>query len=220
MALIRAIQDRQPLIAVHRADFIHTAGNEQIFLRIHAICCNSRYRNRILHIVTHRTGLGKAVGVHFGRLEFLCPRIIFRAVLIAVCQQLALVKVAVLVVTSRIIVANCNNFRRHTSARCITDVADGYACKSSTAACTAAAVQQLFVQLLSPAARVVVVVNRQIGFLVVGITVILFLLQVIDIDRHCQLVDTVHIHVADFHINAQMRAQLVIAVAVVVQHGF
>ena len=50
-------------------------------------------------------------------------------------------------------------------------------------------------------------------------TVIRFLLQVIDVDRHCQLVDTVHIHVADFHINAQMRAQLVIAVAVVVQHG-
>ena len=50
-------------------------------------------------------------------------------------------------------------------------------------------------------------------------TVIRCLLQVVDIDRHCQLVDTVHIHVADFHINAQMRAQLVIAVAVVVQHG-
>ena len=50
-------------------------------------------------------------------------------------------------------------------------------------------------------------------------TVIRFLLQVIDVDRHCQLVDTVHIHVADFHINAQMRTQLVIAVAVVVQHG-
>ena len=51
-------------------------------------------------------------------------------------------------------------------------------------------------------------------------TVIRCLLQVVDIDRHCQLVDTVHIHVADFHINAQMRAQLVIAVAVVVQHCF
>ena len=51
-------------------------------------------------------------------------------------------------------------------------------------------------------------------------TVIRFLLQVVDIDRHCQLVDTVHIHVADFHINAQMRTQLVIAVTVVVQHCF
>ena len=50
-------------------------------------------------------------------------------------------------------------------------------------------------------------------------TVIRFLLQVVDIDCHCQLVDTVHIHVADFHIDAQMRAQLVIAVAIMVQHG-
>ena len=219
-AFVTVIQNFKLIIIIRRTNLIHTAGNEQIFLGAHAVRCNSRYRDRILHIVTLGTCFGKAVGVHFGRLEFLCPRIIFRAVLIAVCQQLALVKVAVLVVTSRIIVANCNNFRRHASARCIADIADGYACKAGTTACTAVAVQQLFVQLLSPAARVVVVVNRQIGFLVVGITVILFLLQVIDIDRHCQLVDTVHIHVADFHINAQMRAQLVIAVAVVVQHGF
>ena len=50
MALIRAVQDRQLLTAVHRADFIHTAGNEQIFLGVHAVRCNSRYRDRILHI--------------------------------------------------------------------------------------------------------------------------------------------------------------------------
>ena len=219
MALIRAVQDRQPLIAVHRANLIHTAGNEQIFLGVHAVRCNSRYRDRILHIVTLGAGIGKAVGDNFGGLAFLCPRIILRAVLIAVCQQLALVKVAVLVVAVLIVVANRNDFRRHAAARGITDITDGYACKAGTAACAVIAVQQLLVQLLSPAARIIVVVNRQIGFLEFGMTVIRFLLQVVDIDRHCQLVDTVHIHVADFHINAQMRAQLVIAVAVMVQHG-
>ena len=219
MALIRAFQDRQLLTAVHRADFIHTAGNEQIFLGVHAVRCNSRYRDRILHIVTLGAGIGKAVGDNFGGLAFLCPRIILRAVLIAVCQQLALVKVAVLVVAVLIVIANRNDFRRHAAARRIADITDGYTRKASTAACTVIAVQQLLVHHLLPAFIVVVIVNRQIGFLVVGMTVIRFLLQVIDIDRHCQLVDTVHIHVADFHINAQMRTQLVIAVAVVVQHG-
>ena len=218
MTLIRAFQDRQ-LRAVRRADFIHTAGNEQIFLGVDAVRCNSRYRDRILHIVTLGAGIGKAVGDNFGRLEFLCPRIIRRAVLIAVCQQLALVKLAVPIITILIVVAYRNNFRRHSAARRITDITDGYTCKTGTAFCAVIAVQQLFVQLLSPAARIVVVVDRQIGFLVIGITAIFFLLQVVDVDRHCQLVDTVHIHVADFHINAQMRAQLVIAVAVVVQHG-
>ena len=220
MALIRAVQDRQLLIAVHRADFIHTAGNEQIFLGVHAVRCNSRYRDRILHIVTLGAGIGKAVGDNFCRLEFLCPRIILRAVLIAVCQQSAPVKLAVLIIILLIVVAYRNNFRRHSAARRITDITDGYTRKASTAFCTVIAVQQLLVQLLLPAALVVVVIDRQIGFLVVGVflavQLILFLLQVIDIDRHCQLVDTVHIHVADFHINAQMRAQLVIAVAVVV----
>ena len=219
MALIRAFQDRQ-LTAVRRADFIHTAGNEQIFLGVHAVRCNSRYRDRILHIVTLGAGIGKAVGDNFGCLAFLCPRIIIRAVLIAVCQQLALIKVAVLVVAVLIVIANCNDFRRHAAARRIADITDGYTRKASTAACTVIAVQQLLVQLLSPAALVVVIVDRQIGFLEFGMTVIRCLLQVVDIDRHCQLVDTVHIHVADFHINAQMRAQLVIAVAVVVQHCF
>ena len=77
---------------------------------------------------------------------------------------------------------------------------------------------------LRPFIAVVIVVDRQIRLFKVGICftiqLVFALLQVIDIDRHCQLVDTVHIHVADFHINAQMRAQLVIAVAVVVQHCF
>ena len=219
MALIRAFQDRQ-LTAVRRADFIHTAGNEQIFLGVHAVRRNSRYRDRILHIVTLGAGIGKAVGDNFGCLAFLCPRIIIRAVLIAVCQQLALVKLAVLIITLLIVVANRNDFRRHAAARRITDITDGYACKAGAAAWTVIAVQQLLVHHLLPAFIVVVIVNRQIGFLVVGMTVIRFLLQVVDIDRHCQLVDTVHIHVADFHINAQMRAQLVIAVAVVVQHCF
>ena len=219
MALIRAVQNRQLLTAVHRADFIHTAGNEQIFLGVHAVRCNSRYRDRILHIVTLGAGIGKAVGDNFCRLEFLCPRIILRAVLIAVRQQLALVKVAVLVVAVLIVIANCNDFRRHAAARRIADITDGYTRKASTAACAVITVQQLLVQLLSPAALVVVIVDRQIGFLEFGMTVIRCLLQVVDIDRHCQLVDTVHIHVADFHINAQMRAQLVIAVAVMVQHG-
>ena len=221
MALIRAVQDRQLLTAVHRADFIHTAGNEQIFLGVHAVRCNSRYRDRILHIVTLGAGIGKAIGDNFCCLAFFCPRLILRvrAVLIAVRQQLARVKVAVLVVSVLIVVANRNDFRRHAAARLITDITDGYTRKASTAACTVIAVQQLLVHHLLPAFIVVVIVNRQIGFLVVGMTVIRFLLQVIDIDRHCQLVDTVHIHVADFHINAQMRAQLVIAVAVMVQHG-
>ena len=221
MALIRAVQDRQLLTAVHRADFIHTAGNEQIFLGVHAVRCNSRYRDRILHIVTLGAGIGKAIGDNFCCLAFFCPRLILRvrAVLIAVRQQLARVKVAVLVVSVLIVVANRNDFRRHAAARLITDITDGYTRKASTAACTVIAVQQLLVHHLLPAFIVVVIVNRQIGFLVVGMTVIRFLLQVIDIDRHCQLVDTVHIHVADFHINAQMRTQLVIAVAVVVQHG-
>ena len=219
MALIRAVQDRQLLTAVHRADFIHTAGNKQIFLGVHAVRCNSRYRDRILHIVTLGAGIGKAVGDNFGGLAFLCPRIILRAVLIAVRQQLALVEVAVLIITILIVVAYRNNFRRHTAARRIADITDGYACKAGATACTVIAVQQLLVHHLLPAFIVVVIVNRQIGFLVVGMTVIRFLLQVIDVDRHCQLVDTVHIHVADFHINAQMRTQLVIAVAVVVQHG-
>ena len=218
MALIRAFQDRQ-LLAVRRVDFIHTAGNEQIFLGVHAVRCNSRYRDRILHIVTLGAGIGKAVGDNFCRLAFLCPRIILRAVLIAVCQQLALVKVAVLVVAVLIVIANCNYFRRHAAARRIADITDGYTRKASTAACAVITVQQLLVQLLSPAALVIVIVDRQIGFLEFGMTVIRCLLQVIDVDRHCQLVDTVHIHVADFHINAQMRAQLVIAVAVMVQHG-
>ena len=219
MTLIRAFQDRQ-LRAVRRADFIHTAGNEQIFLGVHAVRCNSRYRDRILHIVTLGAGIGKVIGDNFGRLEFLCPRIIRRAVLIAVCQQLALVKVAVPIITILIVVAYRNNFRRHSAARRITDITDGHACKTGTAFCAVIAVQQLFVQLLIPTVLVVVVVDRQIGFLVIGIIAIFFLLQVVDIDCHCQLVDTVHIHVADFHINAQMRAQLVIAVAVVVQHCF
>ena len=218
MALIRAFQDRQ-LLAVRRVNFIHTAGNEQIFLGVHAVRCNSRYRDRILHIVTLGAGIGKAVGDNFGGLAFLCPRIILRAVLIAVCQQLALVKVAVLVVAVLIVIANCNYFRRHAAARRIADITDGYTRKASTAACAVITVQQLLVQLLSPAALVIVIVDRQIGFLEFGMTVIRCLLQVIDVDRHCQLVDTVHIHVADFHINAQMRAQLVIAVAVMVQHG-
>ena len=220
MALIRAFQDRQPLIAVHRANLIHTAGNEQIFLGVDAVRRNSRYRDRILHIVTLGAGIGKAVGDNFCRLEFLCPRIIFRAVLIAVCQQSALIKLAVLIIILLIVVAYRNNFRRHTAARRIADIADGHACKTGTAACAVILVQQLFVQLLIPTVLVVVVVDRQIGFLVVGMTVIRFLLQVVDVDRHCQLLDTVHIHVADFHINAQMRTQLVIAVAVVVQHCF
>ena len=218
MALIRAVQDRQ-LLAVRRVNFIHTAGNEQIFLGVHAVRRNSRYRDRILHIVTLGAGIGKAVGDNFGRLAFLCPRIILRAVLIAVRQQLALVEVAVLIITILIVVTYRNNFRRHTAARRIADITDGYARKTGTTACTVIAVQQLLVHHLLPAFIVVVIVNRQIGFLVVGMTVIRFLLQVVDIDRHCQFVDTVHIHVADFHINAQMRAQLVIAVAVVVQHG-
>ena len=227
MALIRAVQDRQLLTAVHRADFIHTAGNEQIFLGVHAVRRNSRYRDRILHIVTLGAGIGKAVGDNFGGLAFLCPRIILRAVLIAVCQQLALVKLAVLITILLIVVANRNDFRRHAAARRITDITDGYACKAGTAFCAVAATQQCFFHHLLPfiivigivIGIVIVVVDRQIGFLVVGILAILCLLQVIDIDRHCQLVDTVHIHVADFHINAQMRTQLVIAVAVVVQHG-
>ena len=223
MALIRAFQDRQLLAAVHRADFIHTAGNEQIFLGVHAVRCNSRYRDRILHIVTLGAGIGKAIGDNFGCLEFRCPRIILRAVQIAVCQQLAPVKLAVLIIILLIVVAYRNNFRRHSAARLIADITDGYACKTGTAFWTVIAVQQLFIQLLNPAARIVVVVYRQIRFFKVGIffTIqrVFALFQVVDIDRHCQLVDTVHIHVADFHINAQMRAQLVIAVAVVVQHG-
>ena len=226
MALIRAFQDRH-LLAVRRVNFIHTAGNEQIFLGVHAVRCNSRYRDRILHIVTLGAGIGKAVGDNFGGLAFLCPRIILRAVLIAVCQQLALVKLAVLITILLIVVANRNDFRRHAAARRITDITDGYACKAGTAFCAVAATQQCFFHHLLPfiivigivIGIVIVVVDRQIGFLVVGILAILCLLQVIDIDRHCQLVDTVHIHVADFHINAQMRTQLVIAVAVVVQHG-
>ena len=219
MALIRAFQDRH-LLAVRRVNFIHTAGNEQIFLGVHAVRCNSRYRDRILHIVTLGAGIGKAVGDNFGRLDFFCPRIILRAVLIAVCQQLAPVKLAVLIIILLIVVAYRNNFRRHSAARLIADITDGYACKTGTAFWTVIAVQQLLVHHLLPAFIVVVIVNRQIGFLVVGMTVIRFLLQVVDIDCHCQLVDTVHIHVADFHINAQMRTQLVIAVAVVVQHCF
>ena len=223
MALIRAVQDRQLLTAVHRADFIHTAGNEQIFLGVHAVRCNSRYRDRILHIVTLGAGIGKAVGDNFGGLAFLCPRIILRAVLIAVCQQLALIKVAVPIIIILIVVAYRNNFRRHAAARRIADVADGYACKTGTAFCIAIAVQQCLLRHLRPFIAVVIVVDRQIRLFKVGICftiqLVFALLQVIDIDRHCQLVDTVHIHVADFHINAQMRAQLVIAVAVVVQHG-
>ena len=223
MALIRAFQDRQ-LTAVHRADFIHTAGNEQIFLGVHAVRRNSRYRDRILHIVTLGAGIGKAVGDNFGRLAFRCPRIIIRAVLIAVCQQLALVKVAVLIITILIVVAYRNNFRRHTAARRIADITDGYACKTGTAFCIAIAVQQCLLRHLRPFIAVVIVVDRQIRLFKVGICctiqLVFAFLQVVDIDRHCQLVDTVHIHVADFHINAQMRAQLVIAVAVVVQHCF
>ena len=223
MALIRAFQDRQLLTTVHRADFIHTSGNEQIFLGVDAVRCNSRYRDRILHIVTLGAGIGKAVGDNFGRLDFFCPRIILRAVLIAVCQQLAPVKLAVLIIILLIVVAYRNNFRRHSAARLIADITDGYACKTGTAFWTVIAVQQLFIQLLNPAARIVVVVYRQIRFFKVGIffTIqrVFALFQVVDIDCHCQLVDTVHIHVADFHINAQMRAQLVVAVAVVVQHG-
>ena len=223
MALIRAFQDRQPLIAVHRANLIHTAGNEQIFLGVDAVRRNSCYRDRILHIVTLGAGIGKAVGDNFGRLEFRCPRIILRVVLIAVCQQSALVKVAVPIITILIVVANCNNFRRHTAARLITDITDGHACKTGTAACAAILVQQLFVQLLIPTVLVVVVVDRQIRLFKVGIfftiQLVFALFQVVDVDRHCQLVDTVHIHVADFHINAQMRTQLVIAVAIMVQHG-
>ena len=222
MALIRAFQDRH-LLAVHRADFIHTAGNEQIFLGVHAVRCNSRYRDRILHIVTLGAGIGKAVGDNFGCLEFRCPRIILRAVLIAVCQQLAPVKLAVLITILLIVVANRNNFRRHSAARLIADITDGYACKTGTAAWTAAAAQQCLLRHLRPFVAVVIVVYRQIRLFKVGIffTIqrVFALFQVVDIDRHCQLVDTVHIHVADFHINAQMRAQLVIAVAVVVQHG-
>ena len=223
MALIRAFQDRQPLIAVHRANLIHTAGNEQIFLGVDAVRRNSRYRDRILHIVTLGAGIGKAVGDNFGRLAFRCPRIILCAVLIAVCQQSALVKLAVLIITILIVVAYRNNFRRHTAARLITDITDGHACKTGTAACAAILVQQLFVQLLIPTVLVVVVVDRQIRLFKVGICctiqLVFALFQVVDVDRHCQLLDTVHIHVADFHINAQMRTQLVIAVAVVVQHG-
>ena len=224
MALIRAVQDRQLLTAVHRADFIHTAGNEQIFLGVHAVRCNSRYRDRILHIVTLGAGIGKAIGDNFCCLAFFCPRIILRvrAVLIAVRQQLALVKVAVLIITILIVVANRNNFRRHAAARRIADITDGYTRKASTTFCAVATTQQCFFHHLLPfiiVIGIIVVVDRQIGFLVVGILAILCLLQVIDIDRHCQLVDTVHIHVADFHINAQMRAQLVIAVAIMVQHG-
>ena len=226
MALIRAFQDRH-LLAVRRVNFIHTAGNEQIFLGVHAVRRNSRYRDRILHIVTLGAGIGKAVGDNFGGLAFLCPRMILRAVLIAVRQQSALVKIAVLVVAVLIVVANRNNFRRHAAARRIADITDGYTRKASTAACAVTA-KQLFVHLLLPATLVVlvvviVVVNRQIRLFKVGICftiqLVFALFQVVDIDRHCQLVDTVHIHVADFHINAQMRTQLVIAVAVVVQHG-
>ena len=223
MAFIRAVQDRQPLIAVHRANLIHTAGNEQIFLGVDAVRRNSRYRDRILHIVTLGAGIGKAVGDNFGCLAFLCPRIILRAVLIAVCQQLAPVKLAVLIIILLIVVAYRNNFRRHAAARLITDITDGHACKTGTAACAAILVQQLFVQLLIPTVLVVVVVNRQIRLFKVGIfftiQLVFALFQVVDVDRHCQLVDTVHIHVADCHINAQMRTQLVIAVAVVVQHS-
>ena len=222
MSLIRAFQDRQ-LLAVRRVDFIHTAGNEQIFLGVHAVRRNSRYRDRILHIVTLGAGIGKAVGDNFGCLEFRCPRIIIRAVLIAVCQQLALVKVAVLIITILIVVANCNNFRRHTADRLIADITDGYACKTGTAFCIAIAVQQCLLRHLRPFIAVVIVVDRQIRLFKVGICctiqLVFALFQIVDVDRHCQLVDTVHIHVADFHINAQMRAQLVIAVAVVVQHG-
>ena len=223
MALIRAFQDRQ-LTAVRRADFIHTAGNEQIFLGVHAVRCNSRYRDRILHIVTLGAGIGKAVGDNFGCLEFRCPRIILRAVLIAVCQQLALIKVAVPIIIILIVVAYRNNFRRHTADRLIADITDGYACKTGTAFCIAIAVQQCLLRHLRPFIAVVIVVDRQIRLFKVGICftiqLVFAFLQVVDIDRHCQLVDTVHIHVADFHINAQMRAQLVIAVAVVVQHCF
>ena len=223
MALIRAFQDRQ-LTAVRRADFIHTAGNEQIFLGVHAVRCNSRYRDRILHIVTLGAGIGKAVGDNFGCLEFRCPRIILRAVLIAVCQKLALIKVAVPIIIILIVVAYRNNFRRHTADRLIADITDGYACKTGTAFCIAIAVQQCLLRHLRPFIAVVIVVDRQIRLFKVGICftiqLVFAFLQVVDIDRHCQLVDTVHIHVADFHINAQMRAQLVIAVAVVVQHCF
>ena len=223
MALIRAFQDRQ-LLAVRRVDFIHTAGNEQIFLGVHAVRRNSRYRDRILHIVTLGAGIGKAVGDNFGCLEFRCPRIIIRAVLIAVCQQLARVKLAVLIIILLIVIANCNDFRRHAAARRIADITDGYACKTGTAFCIAIAVQQCLLRHLRPFIAVVIVVDRQIRLFKVGICftiqLVFALLQVVDIDRHCQLVDTVHIHVADFHINAQMRTQLVIAVTVVVQHCF
>ena len=222
MALIRAVQDRQ-LLAVRRVNFIHTAGNEQIFLGVHAVRCNSRYRDRILHIVTLGAGIGKAVGDNFGRLAFLCPRIILRAVLIAVCQQLALVKLAVLIIILLIVIANCNDFRRHAAARRIADITDGYTRKAGATACTAAAAQQCLLRHLRPFVAVVIVVYRQIRLFKVGICftiqLVFAFLQVVDIDRHCQLVDTVHIHVADFHINAQMRAQLVIAVAIMVQHG-
>ena len=223
MALIRAFQDRQLLTAVHRADFIHTAGNKQIFLGVHAVRCNSRYRDRILHIVTLGAGIGKAVGDNFGRLAFFCPRIIARAVLIAVRQQLARVKLAVPIIILLIVVANRNDFRRHAAARRITDITDGYTRKAGATACTATAVQQCLLRHLRPFVAVVIVVYRQIRLFKVGICftiqLVFAFLQVVDIDRHCQLVDTVHIHVADFHINAQMRAQLVIAVAIMVQHG-
>ena len=223
MALIRAVQDRH-LLAVRRVNFIHTAGNEQIFLGVHTVRCNSRYRDRILHIVTLGAGIGKAVGDNFGRLDFFCPRIILRAVLIAVCQQLALVKLAVPIIIFLIVVANRNDFRRHAAARRITDITDGYTRKASTASWTVIAVQQCLLRHLRPFVAVVIVVYRQIRLFKVGICftiqLVFAFLQVVDIDRHCQLVDTVHIHVADFHINAQMRTQLVIAVAVVVQHCF
>ena len=222
MSLIRAFQDRQ-LLAVRRVDFIHTAGNEQIFLGVHAVRCNSRYRDRILHIVTLGAGIGKAVGDNFGCLAFLCPRIILRAVLIAVCQQLALIKVAVPIIIILIVVAYRNNFRRHTADRLIADITDGYACKTGTAFCIAIAVQQCLLRHLRPFIAVVIVVDRQIRLFKVGICftiqLVFALFQIVDIDCHCQLVDTVHIHVADFHINAQMRTQLVIAVAIMVQHG-
>ena len=223
MALIRAFQDRQLLTAVHRADFIHTAGNKQIFLGVHAVRCNSRYRDRILHIVTLGAGIGKAVGDNFGRLAFFCPRLILRVVLIAVRQQLARVKLAVPIIILLIVVANRNDFRRHAAARRITDITDGYTRKAGATACTATAVQQCLLRHLRPFVAVVIVVYRQIRLFKVGICftiqLVFAFLQVVDIDRHCQLVDTVHIHVADFHINAQMRAQLVIAVAIMVQHG-
>ena len=222
MALTRAIQDFQ-LRSIPLSNLIHTAGNEQIFLGVQAVRCNSRYRDRILHIVTLGAGIGKAVGDNFGRLAFLCPRIIARAVLIAVRQQLAPVKLAVLIIILLIVVAYRNNFRRHAAARRITDITDGYACKTGTAFWTVIAVQQCLLRHLRPFVAVVIVVYRQIRLFKVGICftiqLVFALFQVVDIDRHCQLVDTVHIHVADFHINAQMRAQLVIAVAVVVQHG-